>query len=408
MHLSCRDLAVGACLIGTLFLAAPSRGDVFVLKSGAQLQGRCVEDAADGRRSVQIETATGVMVRLGSSQIAQRTRESDSLAEYERIAPKTADTVADQWKLALWCRDHKLESQRQEHARRVIELDPNQAEAWRSLGYTEIGGEWKTQRQFFEDRGYVFYRGQWRLPQVVDVLEERSRVQLLEREWFGRLRQWRIQLTAEQSNEISEKMSSIRDPQALKALAENLRREKSPAIRLLYVSSLATIPDKRAIDLLVATALSDPDVEVFHTCADQLVALQRSDLAKTLVESLQDSRNLRVNRAAYILGRLGNRDVIPALISKLVTTHFVTRPTGGQVTTTFAKSPTGSGPATQLANMSGAGISIGQSAETIGYRVPNQEVLKALVRLSGGQSFGFDSQAWTNWWAISSSGAASK
>jgi hypothetical protein len=372
-----------------------------MLKSGAQLEGRCVEEATEGRRSVQIETATGVVIRLGASQISQRTRGSDALAEYERIAPKTPDTAADQWQLSLWCRDHKLESQRREHARRVIELDPNQADAWRSLGYTEIGGQWKTQREYFEDRGYVFYRGKWRLPQVVDILEEKNRIELLEREWFGRLRQWRTQLVSDQSEEVSERFKTIRDPNALKAIAENLRLETSPEVRLLYVSSLTSIPDRRAMDLLIFTALNDPHVEVFHACADQLVSLQRSDLPKRLVESLQDARNQRVNRAAYVLGELGNRDVIPALISKLVTTHHVSRPSSGQVTTTLVKSGPGIGPATQLANMP-AGISVGQSAESIFYRVPNQEVLRALVRLSGGQSFGFDSQAWTNWWAVAS------
>ena len=400
----CHACAIGVCIVGTILSTAHSFADVFALKTGAQLQGRSVDEGTSDRRSVLIETSTGVVLRLGTSQITQRTRDSEALAEYERIAPKTADNAAAQWKLSQWCRDRKLEFQRREHARRVIELDASHADAWRALGYIEIDGKWQTQREFFEDRGYVYYRGKWRLPQVVDVLEERNRIELLEREWFGRLRQWRLQLDSEHSTEASTKLLSIRDPHALKAIADNLRREKSPSVRLLYVSSLATIPDRRALNLMIATALSDPNIEVFHACADKVVGLQRSDLAKVLVGSLQDSRNVRVNRTAYILGQLGDREVIPALIEKLVTTHYVIKPGNGQVTTTLVKSPNPTNAATQLANMPSDGLTVGQSPERIAYQIPNQEVLKALVQLSGGQSFGFDPQAWINWWTVASHG----
>jgi hypothetical protein len=394
--------SVPAILFGMTMLAVNViSADVFVLKSGAKLQGRTVPDETNPR-SVRVETSTGIVVQLNSSQIVQRTRVPESIVAYDRIAPKTPDNSAEQWKLSLWCRENKLEVQQREHARRAIELDPGNTDAWRALGYAELDGKWQTQREFFEDRGYVFYRGKWRLPQVVDVMEEKSRIEILEREWFGRLRQWRLQLDGEHAIEAAEKLSSIRDPHALKAIAENLRKERSSRTRLLYVSSLVGIPDQRAIELLIATALSDPDIEVFHTCSEKIVGLQRSGLAKSIVGSLQDRRNVRVNRTAYILGELGDRDVIPALITKLVTTHYVTAAGSGQITTTLVKSPNPAGATAQLANLPSDGISVGGSAEKIAYQVPNQEVLKALVRLSGGQTFGFDARAWTNWWAISS------
>jgi hypothetical protein len=44
----------------------------------------------------------------------------------------------------------------------------------------------------------------------------------------------------------------------------------------------------------------------------------------------------------------------------------------------------------------------GRQAKTVPYQVANQEVLTALVTLSGGQSYGFDQRAWMHWWASAS------
>jgi hypothetical protein len=51
---------------------------------------------------------------------------------------------------------------------------------------------------------------------------------------------------------------------------------------------------------------------------------------------------------------------------------------------------------------SGTAFTAGRTPKSAPVQIANQEVLAALVKLSGGQSFGFDERAWMNWWASAS------
>jgi hypothetical protein len=397
----CSALIAGCCWV------LPASADVFLLKTGARIRGDWLNvDEAPVRRYV-VRWETGGQITLDSSQVAEHIREPAVVSEYEKSAPLVADTVPEQWRIAEWCRARGLHEQRKQHLWRIIELDPGHAASRQALGFSEINGKWVTRKEYFEGRGYVYYQGKWRLPQEVDLLEEKRDIERQERDWFARLKAWRGQIGTEHEGSATANLAAIKDPLAVKALAEYLRREKSQRVRLLYIAAIANIRSARSIELLTSTALNDADPEIFHSCVDRLVASQIPGLSKVLSEVLKDSNNTRLNRAAHILGRLQDRKAIPALAAALVTNHQIALPTSPRTTATFAQptNPTSSGSTLSetVGNALGgdAVFSAGRQKAAV-VQVANQEVLAALVKLSGGQSFGFDQRAWMNWWASAS------
>ena len=57
--------------------------------------------------------------------------------------------------MADWCRDHNLPAQRKTHLERVLQLDPDQADARRLLGYRKVKDKWMTLEEEMADKGYV-------------------------------------------------------------------------------------------------------------------------------------------------------------------------------------------------------------------------------------------------------------
>lgn len=390
-------------LVATLGVMPPVRSDEFVLKSGARIHGEWLNSSEASIRRYVVLCEPGARVTIDARQVSEHIRESSDVAEYHRIAPRFPDTVSGQLQMADWCRSHDLKQQRREHLWRVIELDPDHADARRALGFNEVGGRWVTTREFFQERGYVYYRGKWRLPQEVELIEEQRQIDRQEREWFAQLKTWRGQLGTEREQDAVQKLIAVDDPKALKALADNLHRERSRDVRCLLVRAIANIRAPGAIELLTTTALNDPDVEVFHECVDKLVASQATGLSRALADVLRDPNNRRVNRAAHVLGRLGDRKVVPALARALVTTHEISIPSPGRTSATFVQPVAADGPSTPKASLNGGtAFTAGRTPRSAPVQIANQEVLAALVKLSGGQSFGFDERAWMNWWASAS------
>lgn len=385
------------CGLGLLACGAEANADTFLLKSGACVRGEWLNSDESPIKRYVVRWESGGQLTLDRKQVAQHLREANAVWEYDREVPVRPDTVADHLRTAEWCRTHGLADQERQHLQRILELDSDHQVARRRLGFTEIDGKWVTTQEFFRERGFVYYRGKWRLPQDVELMEERRQVERQDREWLARLKTWRGQLGTERDAEAVRHFKAIHEPVALHALSDYLRREKSQRVRLLLVTAIANIRSPHAVRLLTQTALDDGDIEIFHVCVDKLVAIQSPGLSRAVTEFLRDTNNRRVNRAAYLLGQLGDRQVIPALAAALVTTHQVALPTSTGTTATFFRPAANSNGATGLEGS--LGFSSGREPQASVVRVPNQEVLTALVKLSGGQSYGFEERAWMNWWA---------
>ncbi len=148
-------------------------------------------------------------------------------------------------------------------------------------------------------------------------------------------------------------------------------------------------------------AMSDGDAEVFHDCLERLETRRPQDLVESCVQALQSGHNGVVNRAAYLLGRLGDKSAIPALINVLTTRHWIQtgKGNGASYSATFGRADqSGDAP-------TGAGLSKSEP-QWIEVWTRNQDVLDALIKLSGGANFSYSTPAWRVWYAATSAARA--
>jgi hypothetical protein len=379
-------LSAAICL--TLCAALPAGAEVFVLSSGGRVEGELLNPKELPREKYVIRIADGATLTLPAKQVSEVLHPRPEEIEYQRIQPTFPDTVAGQWALAQWCLEHKLRPQRETHLRRVIELDPNHVEARRGLGYSQVDGQWVTRDEVMQQRGYVRYKGQWKLPQEVELLEGKRQLEAAQQEWFQNIKRWRGWLGTDRDQQARQNIRDIRDPQAVRALAIGLRDESDPRVRMLYAAALAKIEAPEAAQALAIAAVYDPEEEVRLSCLDYLEGRKLPDVTAYFVGKLKDKDNVIVNRAAVGLGRMKDPTSVGPLIAALVTSHrFKIIQPGGD-----------SGMGAGFDSRGGMGLSVGNKPKYVRRMIPNQSVLDALVALTG-KNFNFDQQAWKYWHA---------
>jgi len=385
--------------------------DTFLLKNGGRVQGQWLNRSQTTSAGYIVRTASGVKLTLAEDDVVDRVIERPAEEEYAQLAPTFADTVAEQWRLAQWCRRRQLNRQRKTHLARILELEPENVEARRGLGYSQVDGKWVIAEDWREDNGYVYYQGRWRLPQERQLMQQQQAVEQVQRDWRNVLWRWRQALPNEKGIEIREQILGVRDTHAVPALAALYAKEPHRGVKMLYLEALGNISSPAALHALVVISLNDPDVEIFHAAVDELAEVDNPQIAQTYHRGLKDKNNVRVNRSGAALARLGNQETIDPLIESLVTTHVlvIRPPSDGSddgVTTSFVNGPNNG--ICKSPPKVFTGMTAGDQTKVIPQRVPNHEVLGALVRLSGGMNFGYDQQAWRNWQEAQRKRVASK
>ena len=360
--------------------------EVFELVGGGRVTGQLLNPQESPRRSFTVRVAEGVVVSLDAKQVKRVVRPRPNIEEYERVRPTYPDTIDGQWRLAEWCRERHLNVQRQAHLRRIIELDPDHADARRALGYSQVDGQWATRDEVMTRRGYVRYKGQWKLPQEIELLEEKRELHEAQKEWFIKLKRWRGWLDSDRVVEGRANILSIDDPDAAKALIVGLREEPLQQVRKLYISVLAKLGTSDAVRALAIATIVDPVEEVRLTCLDHLEKQRRPEVTAYFVGKLKDKDNFTVNLAAIALSRLKDPSSIGPLIDALITSHKFKISSGddGGMSASF-----GSG---------GSGLSVGNKPKYVRRLISNQAVLDALVKITG-CNFNFDKKAWRYWHA---------
>lgn len=390
---------VTVAVICALLLAAvpPAPADEFRLVSGGCIRGKWLNREQQPLLEYVVRTERGIVLRLATDQVREAISLSPALTEYRNREPNTPDTAEAQWQLAEWCREQGLAKERQQHLARVLELDENHQQARRAGGYHFINGQWVLPKELREAEGYVYYRGRWRTPQEVDSLEAQAKLNLAQKDWLNKLRRWRNDLNTERAKAAAESFAAIRDPIAVKPLAQLLAGEQIRLIKFSYCDILASINTAEATGVLVQTSLHDADLEMFHHCVDKLVKLKPPHIVDPYVEALKDPNNAKVKRAALALGRFKDPSTISPLIDALRTKHLhsqgPTSPFGNLDSQTFGKSSLDA-----PGSFGNAAVSRGDRPKMVVVGVQNEEALEALTEITG-TSFGYDQRAWHYWHA---------
>src|SRR5262245_43750152 len=154
-----RAMIIAVAAIITAAVACEVSAEVFVLKSGGQIEGQSLNPQRERGQPYQVRTSDGVQLVLAENLVQRVVVKSDLVKQYEAALQRLQNTADSQWQMAEWCREVGLIEQRRRHLQAVIALDPNHEEARKALGFAKIGGKWLTQDQYMESQGYFRYKG---------------------------------------------------------------------------------------------------------------------------------------------------------------------------------------------------------------------------------------------------------
>jgi hypothetical protein len=388
--------------------------DTIKLESGGTVRGQILDEKST-KDYVLIKLLSGGELKIERKKIESIVREKSAVEEYNEINADYGETAEDQFKLAIWCEEHKLWRQRHEHLRKTIELDPDHAQAREKLGYIKRDGKWLTRNEQQEAKGLVRFEGRYVTPQEKQILEQKKREDGLVREWHQRVRMWKSQLTGNdpaKSRQAQDNLLGIEDPQALDALVGQFGKEPDESLRILMCEILGNLPGEEATLELVKRSIVDSSSEVRWAATEALVQREDPAAVRSLLRALQSEHNAVVRRAAEALGAIGDPTAVPALITALVTKHkqVVTRPgapsmsLGGNTTPVVVDYEAIVGPGVVTyrpilgTQSSGFGVGGGVQQEVVIVPLENPEVLEALKSITK-EDYGYSQTAWRQWFA---------
>jgi len=303
-------------------------GEVFLLRSGGRIEGDLINADENPRTSYVISLPSGGQLTLDAAVVEKVQPVRPELAEYEKVRRQHPNTVQGQMEMADWCRDHRLAAQRKTHLERVLQLDPDQPEARRLLGYRKINDQWMTLEEEMAAQGKVKrtingYTA-WVTQQEAELQDSRGKQRSAEIEWVKKINQWRHWLDGtRQAEQGKTNLRSINDPMAIFGLAERLKKDTRSDARLMYVEALARINTHEARGPLAMCAIDDPVEEVRLSSLDELEKQKDDVVTAYFVGRLRNKHttNEIINRAGVALGRMKDPSTIPALIDYLITGH---------------------------------------------------------------------------------------
>ena len=351
-------------------------------------------DNNGGDAIAQIALVGGGSLALDRSLIKKSQNLSDAQRTYRLEAPLADDTTEAHEKYAVWCRENGLVKESRRHWERILELDAQYEPAHKALGHVKTERGWMTPQERREQYGYETFGGRSLTRQEAELARIRAEEKKRLGDWRKQLRKIAPGLRVGDPA-AKDALRQISEPEALAAVTEMFRKEEDPLVRVLYVQAAGRIGTPAAMGDLATIALVDDHYEVRLAALDIILANEKAvpGAIRLFRASLNRPENHFINRAAAALAYFHDVESVGPLINSLVTRHRQTVVEGGSQTTasfssdgSFAFNP-GSGPTTKV----------------ITETVENDDVLTALRSLtaegpSGGVDFGFDVEAWKNWY----------
>lgn len=405
-----RTILLSLVAIGLWCPVAP--GDVVITTDGGKIDGEIMPDL-ETTGEIVVKTRLG-MVRLDRDQVREVILAKTQEENYEKKRRETDATADGEFELALWCLKQGMSAEYRLHLERVIEIDPNHADARHRLGFTLRGEKWLTDDEIREADGYVRYRGRWVLPQERDAADAKREASSRRAE-LGRLiksaqRGLRADNKPDRQLEAADELLAIDDPLAVPLLMRTLGEKGTPYERKILAETLANIEGDESTDALVQYVLSEPELSNRQLAIESLVPRKSVPVTGRFVKGLRSSENVHVRRSAEALTVLGDTSVLAALVDALITKHqYVYNPTVEEIGRSMGRNsyktaetvtlPDGTIIRRNLVNPYNTRQPITTSRpqpQVIVKEIRNEEVLAALEQLTD-ESFGYDQDAWRDW-----------
>lgn len=374
-----------------IVLNVSAQAESLILKNGGRLEGTILNPAGKNPPEVyQFKTHSGIRLDISSDQVDYTVYAGGAYEQYDKKVRSMADSVDGHLAMALWCKNNKLSSLEDRHYRRVLELEPENETARKALGYQKRNGVWTTKDEVMQAEGMVKYNGKWMLPQEKELIEKRNAGKQSSNQWRKKVNQWQSELYGKKHAQAESGLRSIQDPNAVDALAQALSTDKRDKARLMYISILGDLGTPEAMRVLGQCAMNDPVEEIRLSCLDELKKHHAQAAVDYFCIELKSKANVRVNRAAELIGEIGDMNAVPPLIAALTTKHKYI----------IAAGP---GMSASQGTDGAAGMTMGGGPKTV-YKIhQNEPVLTALNKITG-QNLGFDKSAWTVWFSKNKQG----
>ncbi len=163
MRLICIAIALGCSGL----LCAGARADVVYLKNGKSIEGKVT---VEGDR-VKVEIPHGT-VSFPRDKVLRIEKRESRLDVYDRKrAALAAGDAKGRLALAEWCLREGMGNRREALLREVLEIDPENAEARKLLGYVKHEGKWVTPAERFRAMGLEEFEGRWHKPESVAAIK---------------------------------------------------------------------------------------------------------------------------------------------------------------------------------------------------------------------------------------------
>jgi hypothetical protein len=204
-------------------------------------------------------------------EVQQLAAKDDRLAAYRQTREKYPETMDGQIRLARWCSKHKLEDQARAHLTRVLEFDPNHAEARQQLGFRSVNGTWVNDRD------------------LAEAGTSARKASTAAAKWVPRLEKLRDRLgggNAGQREKARRDLLALRDPDAVEAINTVFCQETSETA-LLGITLLQNIPSPRAAAVLAWHAVFSPWPQVAQAAATALQSQEKHDYVPLLLDAAE-------------------------------------------------------------------------------------------------------------------------
>jgi len=158
-----------------LSLASAALADELVLRNGSVFNG-IVREEGD-RVTVEMDFGSMSFKKIDVRSI---TRGLDPMTEYDTKL-KAATDIKGMVDVAAWAREKGLGTRATELYRKILTLDPDQADARKALGYEKVNGVWLAGDDLMVARGYVKVNSRWLTKETAELLlqqQESSRAEL--------------------------------------------------------------------------------------------------------------------------------------------------------------------------------------------------------------------------------------
>lgn len=375
---------VGICLGTGILLSEKLGADEKVsLKGGGAVVGK----ANPNEKFIEVNLAPGIRIALDSNKADVIADERPEESEYRARLEKLNETAEAHWEMYQWCKQKSLTSYAYQHAWRVIEIDPDHAQARAALDFLRDGKGWILRDDMMLRSGRIKDGSQWRIPEEMEKLKaEEARNEQLTR-WKRDIKAWKADVFSgnPRAAKSKVKLDAIQDPIAVEPLVDQLKDADNPVeFRMLVVGLLSRIGTPDAIQGLIVASIQDPSAKVREASLDVIRQKAASEAANQFARLLTHENNLQVQRAGAALAALQDKRYTWHLIQALITEH--------------KREVKGSGNTYGTDSAGGFGIGASQKPKIVMEPVNNTSVLAALTAMYPEVNYRFDENRWKAWY----------